>query len=140
MPSAGIEEEELTAAVRQLCEAGVRLFVFLPQPSGAGSGAIDAERPAAGEKITSSANIVRFYGGCAIVNDTPSDAWIIGMNAGDAPNVRPAAGLLPSVPAQWTSLQHRFDVLTTRGEVVVGTNIPELRTAAKRLELHKKTS
>ena len=140
VPSAGVEEEELTAAVRQLCEAGVRLFVFLPQPSGAGSRAIDAERPAAGERITSSANIVRFYGGCAIVNDTPSDAWIIGMNAGDMPNVRPAAGMLPPVPAQWTSLQHRFDVLTTKGEVSAGTSIPKIRTAARRLDLHKKTS
>ena len=133
VPSGGIEEEDFTTAVRQLCEAGVRLFVFLTQPFTAGSGAVDTERTAVEERITSSANIVRFYGGCPIVNGTSSDAWIAGTNAGDAPSVRPAAGMLPSDPAQWTSLQHRFDVLTTTGEVAAGTNIPEIRTAARRV-------
>ena len=133
VPSGGIEEEDFSAAVRQLCEAGVRLFVFLTQPFTAGSGAVDTERTAVEERITSSANIVRFYGGCPIVNGTSSDAWIAGTNAGDAPSVRPAAGMLPSDPAQWTSLQHRFDVLTTTGEVAAGTNIPEIRTAARRV-------
>ena len=133
VPSGGIEEEDFATAVRQLCEAGVRLFVFLTQPFTAGSGAVDTERTAVEERITSSANIVRFYGGCPIVNGTSSDAWIAGTNAGDAPSVRPAAGMLPSDPAQWTSLQHRFDVLTTTGEVAAGTNIPEIRTAARRV-------
>ena len=133
VPSGDIEEEEFSAAVRQLCEAGVRLFVFLPQPFVVGSGAIDTMGAAAEERITSSANIVRFYGGCPIVNGNPSDAWIAGTNAGAAPSVRPAAGMLSSDPAQWTSLQHRFDVLTTTGEVAAGTNIPEIRTAARRV-------
>ncbi len=140
VPSGGIRGEEFTTAVRQLCEAGILLFVFHQQSFVAGSREVGTERDAAEERMTSIANIVRFYGGCPIVCGTTSGAWIVGRNVGDVPNVRPAAGMLSSNPAQWTSLQHRFDVLTTKGEVAAGTNIPELRTAARRLDIHRMIS